>query len=68
VEVYAVKPGGILYKSFIGTLLSRISWKTVKVDVLASVMTDLFVNGGSENVVLNKAIVQKSYNIERGIP
>jgi hypothetical protein len=61
VETYVVKPAGVLAKdasALLGSLLRTFSVPAVRVDKLAAVMVDLAVNGGSEQVVLNKVIVE----------
>jgi hypothetical protein len=57
VKTYVVRAGGVLAgdgNAFLECLLP-----TVSVGALATVMVDLAVNGGSEQVVENKTIVEK---------
>ena len=54
---YVVKPAGVLAKdrcALLGYL-----FPTVWIDELAAVMTDLAVNGGREQLVLNQVIVER---------
>ena len=56
-KTYVVRPAGVLAgdgSALLGWLL-----KTVSVRILAAVMVDLAVNGGSEQVVANKAILER---------
>ncbi|KAK9357174.1 hypothetical protein V1504DRAFT_436988, partial [Lipomyces starkeyi] len=60
VETYVVRPGGVLARGNRNALLGRLlGTLSVRVDVLAAAMVDLAVNGGSEQVVVNKAIVER---------
>jgi hypothetical protein len=57
VKAYVVRPAGVLAgdgSALLGWLL-----KTVSVRMLAAVMVDLAVNGGSEQVVVNKVILER---------
>lgn len=57
---HVVRPGGVLgpnvsaFQPMLGCLLP-----TVSVQMLAMVMADLAVNGGSEHVVQNQAILDR---------
>jgi hypothetical protein len=57
VTAYVVRPGGILAGN--GSALLELLLPTVSVRQLAAVMMDLAINGGSEQVVLNKVIVER---------
>ncbi|KAK9482018.1 hypothetical protein V1527DRAFT_477767 [Lipomyces starkeyi] len=60
VETYVVRPGGVLARGNGNALLGRLlGMLSVRVDVLAAAMVDLAVNGGNEQVVVNKAIVER---------
>jgi len=59
VKTYVVRPAGVLAKdgnALLGCVLRTI---TVRTDELGAVMADLAVNGGSEQVVVNKVIVER---------
>ncbi|KAH8597059.1 hypothetical protein B0O99DRAFT_740120 [Bisporella sp. PMI_857] len=59
VETYVVKPAAFLEKNASG-LLGFWSWKFwLWTDEVAAVMVDLAVNGGSEQVVVNKVIMKR---------
>lgn len=57
VETYVVKPAGVLAKDRCAAL--GYVFPTVWVDELAAAMADLAVNGGNNQMVLNKAIIEK---------
>lgn len=68
VEPYVVKPAAVLPKdgrttALLGYLLGETM--TVRGDELGAVMADLAVNGGSEQVVLNKGIVERGRELLR---
>jgi hypothetical protein len=57
VKTYVVRPGGVLAgdgSALLGRLLP-----TVSVRALAATMVDLALNGGSEQVITNKVIVER---------
>lgn len=59
VETYVVKPAAVLGRdgsALLGCLLRTFS---VRIDELAAVMVDLAVHGGSEQVVVNRVIVER---------
>jgi hypothetical protein len=57
VKAYVVRPAGVLARD--GSALLGCLLRTVSVRILAAVMVDLAVNGGSEQVVVNKVIVER---------
>ena len=57
VETYVVKPAGVLARD--GSALLGYLIGTISVRQLAVVMMDLAVNGGSEQVVVNKVIAER---------
>lgn len=62
VETYVVKPAAVLAigtSAWLESLLRTFSLPVVRVDALAAVMIDLALDGGSEQVVLNKVIVER---------
>lgn len=61
VETYVVKPAVVLAKdasALLGSLFRIFSVPAVRVDQLAAVMVDLAVNGGSEQLVSNRVIIE----------
>lgn len=56
-KTYVVRPAGVLAGD--GSALLGFLLRTVSVRELAAVMVDLTVNGGSEQVVVNKVIVKR---------
>ncbi|EXJ92088.1 hypothetical protein A1O3_00638 [Capronia epimyces CBS 606.96] len=59
VKTYVVRPGGVLPGDGSGYALLGWLVPTVSVRSLAAVMVDLAVNGGSEQLVNNKVIVER---------
>jgi len=57
VKTYVVRPAGVLPGD--GNVLLGFLLHTVSVRRLAAVMLDLAVNGGSEQVVVNKMIIER---------
>ena len=58
-KTYIVRPGGVLARDG-NALLRHLLWTVaVRTDELAAVMVDLAINGGSEQIVGNKAIIEK---------
>jgi hypothetical protein len=59
VKTYVVRPAGVIPKD--GNVLIRglLRAVAVRTDELAAVMADLAVNGGSEQVVVNKVIMER---------
>jgi hypothetical protein len=58
-ETYVVKPAGVLARDG-SALLKCLLWTiAVRTDELAAVMVDIAINGGSEQVIVNKVIVER---------
>jgi hypothetical protein len=58
IETYVVRPGGVLLGDWSAFLLGFIL-PAVTLERLAAVMVDLAMNGGNEQVVINKDIIQR---------
>jgi len=57
VKTCVVRPAGVLKKG--GNVLLEFLLPTVSVCKLAAVMVDLAVNGGSEQIIENKPIIER---------
>lgn len=60
VETYVVKPAAVLAKGAMSMLRYVLGTWSVRVEDLAIAMVDLAVNGGSGQLVLTKAIVERA--------
>ena len=66
VEPYVVKPAGVMARGGInrvGHSLRMLAVPIVWVDELGAAMMDLALNGGSEQVVSNKALVARGIKV-----
>lgn len=65
VKTYAVRPAAVLAKDGSALLRCLLWMASVKTDELAAVMVDLAVNGGSEQVVGHKGIVERGRELTK---
>lgn len=56
-KTYVMRPAGVLERD--GSALLGCLLRTISVRRLAAVMVDLAVNGGTDQVVVNKVIVER---------
>ena len=64
VQTFVVKPAAVMARGSYAAVLGRVL-PTVWIDELAAVMTDLAVNGGMQQMVLNEDIVQRGRQLLR---
>lgn len=64
-KTYAVRPAAVLAKDGSALLRCLLWMASVKTDELAAVMVDLAVNGGSEQVVGHKGIVERGRELTK---
>ncbi|ODM24245.1 hypothetical protein SI65_02046 [Aspergillus cristatus] len=65
VKTYVVRPAAVLAKDGSALLRCLLWMSSVQTDELAAVMVDLALNGGSEQVVGNKVIVERGRELTK---